>query len=688
MHNNLSKVAFLLPTIFLTGCDTQENVKTSTPPSESPTVEIPEPAVGISRARLTPEQLDALPSTLMFTNESILNVLSEPTLSSVGIYSKNSNCLGTVTDDINPSELDIEGNPIGFTQARIWDGTVKNCTLDIHFSNSADPIDGSIPDDTGDTLAITFYIKPTSFNNAQNGVPVTIQDPDSSSSYKMKYHVTLPNLNKWHKIQLPLKPTSSDYSKVSIKWGTREDFANSFVIGGVEVKNYTSSVSYEEFPDTYAYYEGMEHDAPWRDTAEQQIALNRKDDFTISVLNSSGRVLKNKEMKVEQIEHEFKIGGAINNSLWQSQVPERNLVKFDEMLAIHSRIFNNAGMANGFKWKMMTNDYWNEYLNYTWQYWIDTGMHVRGHAVHWPKGSTTPSAIWDEVERLKAESGDSAASAYLSEQTHIRTHGAINETAHFVNEWDVINELPDGRDYFGENVNDDSDDGLLDKSIQLDWLNDIKTLNPNAEMAVNDYVFLRHLYQDFGDTEEIGKRAVIWNDLANRAEAHGIDLLTFGLQGHYQGFHSIPSVIQRLEDVTNLLPKYKEFEITEFDLPVYNDEVHAQFMADLLSVIFANEHYTGFMLWNWYAVEGGKPIVGFKERTTHFKNSNTHYKSGAAFVNFFYHKHWIHPTTLKTSNQGNVVINAYYGKYKVTVDGVEHIIDMNKASSREITLQL
>lgn len=632
-----------------------------------------EPVVGVGRDRLTNEELSQVQSVNLLSNEHVWNAITVVNPGEdVGL---SGDCIGDEIT-VDADELDFQGNRIGFTQARrkipLEDG--NKCQIELNFPNSVVE---------GDNLFVQFYIKPLGdyTNTSRKGFCAHVYD--SATSYTLDYGFCLPASHVWHKMQWPIRFASNSDYRIEYRYSKESEFE----FGGVTLDNYQDRVQYENMPELTVYYDGMEPDAPWRAEAEERINRDRKADFQVTVIDVDGNHLRGEELRIEQVEHEFKIGAALNNKLWKQAFPNHNLTEYNWMLDFHTSIFNMAGDDNGYKWRQMTNSMWIERLRYNEEYFLANGIFVRGHAIHWPKGSTTASAVWNEVLRLEGEGDEAGAKQYLYDECIKRIDDAIEETKNYIYEWDVINELPDGRDYFGQDLIEDGD-GRFDKHVQIEWLDRMKEKHPDMVLGVNDYVMLREPSDAFG-TGVIGRRINVWNDLIDRATAAGHNIELFGLQGHFKELLGINHMIGRLARIpTEFTKSDLRFEVTEFDLRNFNEDVHARYMHDLLTIFFADKHYYGFNLWHWYNRDGEGRFVGEFALKTHFKDRNVYYKSGAAIKNFFHYKHWIHPMTVRTDTCGKFSLNAYFGTYKITVGTDEYYLDLKAGTSRQITVQL
>lgn len=180
--------------------------------------------------------------------------------------------------------------------------------------------------------------------------------------------------------------------------------------------------------------------------------------FRVTVKDGANRIIANHAFMIEQAKHQFSIGAAIEGQLWRSHATE----EFDKALDIHSSVFNEAGIMNTFKWKSMIR---GEPTHHALGYWSKKGMNVRGDAIMWPKKGNTLTSIWEHVERLQMQGNK-------RQQCFKRIADAIAQTKHYINEWDVINELADEQDYFGNDIIADGD-GILDSFVQIEWLDEM-----------------------------------------------------------------------------------------------------------------------------------------------------------------------------------------------------------------------
>ena len=203
----------------------------------------------------------------------------------------------------------------------------------------------------------------------------------------------------------------------------------------------------------------------------------------------------------------------------------------------------------------------------------------------------------------------------------------------------------------------------------------VKDGDPNAKMFVNDYDILT------------GKRLDDYVKHIRRLLDMGVPISGIGVQGHLHGDSFDPVALQNALDE---LAKFNlPIRITEYNFPgqrskYYSEENRTarltpeeeQTKADALRqyfrICFAHPSVTGIMMWGFW--EGANWIP----QSSLFKRDWTPTPAAAAYRDLVKNQWWTRWAGT-ADGSGSAVVPAFYGKYRVTVNGKETIVDLAKA---------
>lgn len=322
-------------------------------------------------------------------------------------------------------------------------------------------------------------------------------------------------------------------------------------------------------------YAGREEGAPWRKEALARIELIRKGDFSIRVVDPSGRAVPGASVAVREVRSAFQWGSALQFWRLVQDSPE-NLRYRQEAL----ELFNEASPENALKWPQWEGDDGPRYTraqSLAALRWLKAhGFYVRGHNLIWPgKG-----AGWDDLPKsIRALRGtprqDEIPGRVIA---HIRDITAA--TRGLVDEWDVLNEPYDHHalmDLFG-------------KHIMVDWFRAAAAGDPGALLFLNDW----------GDQDLLTDPAHCRNTFENVAylERNGGPISGLGLQCHISGHPSPPEEL--LGTFTLYADLHLPIRITEFDFNTRDEALQADYTRDFLIAAFSHPSVIGVQLWGFW----------------------------------------------------------------------------------------
>lgn len=385
------------------------------------------------------------------------------------------------------------------------------------------------------------------------------------------------------------------------------------------------------------------------DAINQSIAKNRKGELVI-------KAKKGAIVSVEQLRHEFWFGCAISEGMFNGSASPSDVKQYKELFL---KNFNSAVTENAVKWPSMERrkgeiNYSNVDAILKWT--EENNIPLRGHNIFW--GIEQFVQPWvkelsnDELERTLKNRAETLTARYKG-----RFH-----------EYDLNNEMIHGN-YYEERLGPD----ITKKMAQ--WA---KNGDPDCQLFVNDYDITTGIMlpQYMAHIRSLLKQ--------------GIPIAGIGVQGH---LHAETFDRAQLKNALDSLAKFHlPIRITEFNMPgqrskFYNDpklemnpeeqEIAAKEMAEFYRICFAHPAVEGIIMWGfWEGANWIKPSSMYNKDWSPRPLAN-------AYQNLVFKEWWTNQTG-KTNKKGEYVVPAFYGKYKVTVDGKTKDVDLTKAQGKVV----
>lgn len=354
------------------------------------------------------------------------------------------------------------------------------------------------------------------------------------------------------------------------------------------------------------------------------------------------------KVKVEQTAHEFWFGCAIPNSFADGSMPETDKKQFREKFLQN---FNSAVTENAVKWGTMERrkgeiDY--SVIDVILKWTEENNIPLRGHNLFWgiPKFiQPWVKELPDEELRLTIKN--------RAESLTARYKGRFAE-------YDLNNEMVHGN-YYEDRLGADITRKMAqwaqngDPDIKL-WLNDYDILTGNK---LPEYM------------------AQIRSLLKQKVPIAGI-----GVQGH---LHAETFDRFQLKNALDSLAQFNlPIRVTEFNMPGQRSRFYekrilimtqeeelqkAGELADYYKICFAHPAVEGIIMWGFW--EGANWIPA----SSLYKRDWSPTPAAEAYRNLLFKEWW---TTLETkaNRKGELSVRAFYGKYKITVDGKTKEIDL------------
>jgi GH35 family endo-1,4-beta-xylanase len=384
--------------------------------------------------------------------------------------------------------------------------------------------------------------------------------------------------------------------------------------------------------NTMAQYDGINED----------IAKNRKGTLVIQAKRGD-------KVAVEQLSHEFWFGAAISNGFGTGSMPESDRKQYEEKFL---KNFNSAVTENAVKWASMEPQ--KGQVNYaavdgilTWT--EKNNIPLRGHNLFWG----IPKFVQPWVKELD----DNELRQTLQNRAETVTR---RYRGRFV-EYDLNNEMIHGN-YYEDRL------GPEITKLMAQWAHNG---DPDARLFLNDYDILT------------GKKLPEYMAQIRNLLKQNVPIAGIGVQGH---LHSDTFDRHELRRALDSLSIFKlPIRITEFNMPGQRSKYltekilemtpeeearNAKELVDYYSICFAHPAVEGILMWGFWAGANWIPASSLYHRDW----SPT--LSGTAYQNLLF-KEWWTKETRTAGKDGLVTIPAFYGRYRVTVNG----------NSKEVTLR-
>ena len=357
---------------------------------------------------------------------------------------------------------------------------------------------------------------------------------------------------------------------------------------------------------------------------------------------------------VEQLSHEFWFGCAISNSIAGGSWSGNDIRQYKEKFL---KNFNSAVTENALKWGNMERR--KGEVNYTvvdsilgWT--KENNIPLRGHNIFW--------GIFQFVQPWVKELDDNELRQTLQNRAETITKRYKGRFA----EYDLNNEMIHGN-YYEERL------GPEITKLMAQWAHNG---DPDAKLFLNDYDILT------------GNKLPDYMAQIRKLLKQGVPIAGIGVQGH---LHSETFDRGQLKNALDSLAVFKlPIRITEFNMPgqrskYYNDkiqtmtpqeeELKAKEIVDYYRICFAHPAVEGILMWGFWEGANWIPVSSL------YKRDWSPTPAAEAYQNLIFKEWWTKESGV-TNNNGVFSTPAFYGKYKVTVNGVSKEIDLTKGKKK------
>lgn len=361
-------------------------------------------------------------------------------------------------------------------------------------------------------------------------------------------------------------------------------------------------------------------------------------------------------VQVEQLRHEFWFGAAISSSAFSGRLNPEDEKKYKEVFLAN---FNAAVTENAFKWLSMERnqgriDY--KVVDAILEWTSEHNIPLRGHCVFWG----IPNRVQNWLKQMDDEQ--------LREALKTRATTIARRYRGRFAEFDLNNEMIHGN-YYAERLGP----GITKQMAE--WF---KQEDPQAILFVNDYDVLT------------GKRLDDYITHIRGLLQEGVPIGGIGVQGHLHGESFDPDTLRGALDKLGKIGL--PICITEFNFPGQRsrflksrnlkltpdeERAKAEAITDYYRICFAHPAVRGILMWGFW--EGANWIP----QSSLYRRDWTPTPAAEAYRELVF-KQWWTKLNGEADANGKCRVQAFYGKHRVTADGQEKIVDLNKAAGKAV----
>jgi len=380
---------------------------------------------------------------------------------------------------------------------------------------------------------------------------------------------------------------------------------------------------------------------------DRSIAALRKGELTVKAKGGE-------QITIEQISHQFWFGCAIANNPFNGSMPEEETKQYKEKFLAN---FNAAVTENAVKWGNMERE--KGQVNYSLvdnilEWTTENKIPLRGHNVFW--------GISRYVQPWLKEMDDMELEQTLKDRAETL---ATRYKGRFA-EYDLNNEMIHGN-YYEDRLGPE-----ITKKM-AEWMHNG---DPEANLYLNDY--------DITTGNKLPEYMAHIRTLLQQ----GVPIAGIGVQGHLHAETFDRYELKRSLDSLALfnLP----ICITEFNMPgqrskYMNDRtlkmtaeeeaINAAELVDFYRICFAHPAVKGIIMWGFWENANWLPASSM------YRADWTATPTADAYHDLVFGEWWTKTSGIVDRN-GTFSTTAFYGKYKITADGITKIVDFDRNSDK------
>ena len=360
------------------------------------------------------------------------------------------------------------------------------------------------------------------------------------------------------------------------------------------------------------------------------------------------------KIRVEQQEHEFLFGCAIGDGIFNGRASEEDVKMYKQ---IFLQNFNSAVTENAVKWPGMERQ--KGEVNYSLvdamlEWTEENNMPLRAHNLFW--------GIEQFIQPWVKELSDEELETTLKKRAETVTARYKGRFA----EYDLNNEMIHGN-YYENRLGPD-----ITKKM-AEWA---RNGDPEIKLYLNDY--------DILTGNKLDEYMVHIRGLL----AQGVPIAGIGVQGH---LHAESFDRGELKRSLDSLAKFNlPIKVTEFNMPGQRSKYYqnrdlkmtpeeeqqkAKDLVDYYKICFAHPTVDGILMWGFW--EGANWIP----QSSLYKRDWSPTPAGEAYQFLIFDEWWTN-VNVYGNNNSEISVPAFYGKYKITVDGKTKEIELKKAEGK------
>jgi GH35 family endo-1,4-beta-xylanase len=356
------------------------------------------------------------------------------------------------------------------------------------------------------------------------------------------------------------------------------------------------------------------------------------------------------KVEVEQLSHEFWFGCAISSNLAGGRWSEEDLKNYKEFFL---KNFNSAVTENAVKWASMepqkgqvNYQVVDAILGWTEQ----SNIPLRGHNLFW--------GIEKFVQPWLMELSDEELLSTIENRAETITKRYKGRFA----EYDLNNEMIHGN-YYEDRLGPDITKRMAEWAHNGD---------PDAKLWLNDYDILT------------GNRLADYMSHIRSLLGQGVPIAGIGVQGHLHAESFDRYELRRALD--SLAVFGLPIRITEFNIPgqrskYYKENIRtmtpgeeaqkARDLVDYYRICFAHPAVTGILMWGFWEGANWIPVSSL------YKLDWTPTPAAEAYQKLIFGEWWTRFSGA-TPRDGRLSVPAFFGRHKVTINGVSKEVELKK----------
>ena len=458
----------------------------------------------------------------------------------------------------------------------------------------------------------------------------------SEPSWELVADASLANGHEWRKV-IALGRAQKNFEKGQIRLSLHSATqAQQIDLADPVFVSLPASVPEGVFGASKIQYAGMSNNAAWRAQAADKIRQHREGNFTLQLRQRDGGFAAKREVAISIKRLAFDLGSMTPSLIYQdSPLGEQYREWFSQ--------FFNAATATIYwaDWGWEDPDVRQQYIDKI-AFFKQHKIPMRGHTLLYPAFRFSPQSLIDLADNR---------AAFIS-----RVNQQIDEMvpilrAYGVNEYDVINELRDEKEWLD----------IVGIDTVVDWFKRVHRLHPEAILYINENSILTDGASDKAKQDHYYN--LIQSLLEKSAPIHGI-----GMQGHFSGVLSEP------EKMWQVLDRFAAFNlpirITEYDSNTRDEAGQARFDYDFLTAMYAHPSVVGVTRWGFYAPKMWRPNGALVDKNNQLKANGKAQLDWLAKYQQFQHD-------AISDASGQIHFNAPYGMYEIKVSGEESVYTCN-----------